>query len=117
EKEKIIGILDDLNNDMVKDSRAIWGFAEEALMEFNSSRLLIDRLKDNGFDVMTNVGGMETAFVGFWGEGPPVVGIIAEYDALPGCGPPVGENGHGCGHNLYSVASVYAAIAVKNMLE
>jgi aminobenzoyl-glutamate utilization protein B len=117
EKEKIIEILDDLNIEMVKDSRAIWGFAEEALMEFDSSRLLIDRLKANGFDVMTNVGGMETAFVGSWGEGSPVIGIIAEYDALPGCGPPVGENGHGCGHNLYSVASVYAAIAVKNMLE
>jgi aminobenzoyl-glutamate utilization protein B len=117
EKENVISLLDDLKGEMIKNSRAIWEFAEEALMEYKSSKLLIDRLASNGFDVKTNVGGMETAFVGSWGEGAPVVGVIAEYDALPGCGPPVGENGHGCGHNLYAVASVYAAIALKKILE
>jgi aminobenzoyl-glutamate utilization protein B len=116
-KDRALEIFQGLEKDMVSDSKAIWEYAEEALMEFKSSKLLVERLGANGFKVETGIGGMETAFIGTWGDGSPIIGIIAEYDALPDCGPPVGENGHGCGHNLYAVASVYAAIVVKKILE
>lgn len=117
EKERVIELLEAVKDQMNRDSRTIWEYAEEALMEFKSSKLLMERLGASGFNLKREAGGMKTAFVGSWGNGSPVIGLIAEYDALPGCGPPVGENGHGCGHNLYGVTSVYAAIAVKKVLE
>ena len=70
--------------------------------------------------------GMPTAFVASYGSGRPIVGILAEYDALPGVGnapvprrEPRGDgvaSGHGCGHNLFGAASVAAALAVKRVL-
>jgi aminobenzoyl-glutamate utilization protein B len=70
---------------------------------------------------------MPTAFVASWGEGSPVIGILAEYDALPNIGnAPVPEqspredghlNGQGCGHNLFGAGSVGAAIALKRVMQ
>jgi len=81
EKDRALELLEGMWDRMVEDSRAIWGYAEEALMEFRSSELLMERLRGHGFEVEGGAGGMETAFVGSWGSGSPVVGIIAEYDA------------------------------------
>ena len=73
------------------------------------------------------IGGLPTAFLGRFGEGKPVIGILGEYDALPGMSQqadathpePVtpGGAGHGCGHNLLGVGSLSAVIAVKDYLE
>jgi len=73
------------------------------------------------------VAGMPTAFVASWGSGTPILGVLAEYDALPNIGnAPVPErtpredghiHGHGCGHNLFGAASVAGAIAIKRMME
>ncbi|THE11092.1 amidohydrolase [Bacillus timonensis] len=107
-------------------STQIWNFAELGLKEYKSSKLLVDLLKEEGFSIEMGVGGMPTAFVATWGEGKPVIGILGEYDALPGLSQKVsgikdqvenGGNGHGCGHNIFGVAGVGAAIAVKNAME
>lgn len=104
----------------------IWRYAEIAMTEYKSSRRLADLLEKYGFRVERNVAGMPTAFVATYGSNEPVIGILAEYDALPGLSQkaipkqePVeaGKPGHGCGHNLFGAASVGGALAVKSVIE
>ena len=92
-------------------SRKIWEYAEIGLKEFKSSDLLVSELEANGFKVKRGLAGMPTSFVGTYSRGPgkPVIGILAEFDALP--------NGHSCGHNLFGTGSVAAAIATKTAME
>jgi aminobenzoyl-glutamate utilization protein B len=108
-------------------SNAIWSFAELGMQEFRSSALLIKTLEDEGFSIEKGVAGMPTCFVATWGNGKPVIGILGEFDALPGLSQkanspfkdPVvtGAPGHGCGHNMMGTAGVSAAIAVKKSME
>jgi len=114
-KERIIEICD-----------KIWEYAELGLIEYKSSKLLADELEMHGFEVKRGVAGMPTAFVATWGEGKPVIGIMGEYDALPGLSQkkvprpePLepGKPGHGCGHNIHGTSGAAAAIAVKKTME
>jgi aminobenzoyl-glutamate utilization protein B len=110
-----------------KISDAIWSYAELGLQEHKSSALLIKTLEEEGFSVDRGLADMPTCFVASWGSGKPVVGILAEYDALPmlsqkGRTPkqdPVvaGAPGHGCGHNLMAAAATAAAIAAKRTMK
>lgn len=104
----------------------IWSFAETGLRERRSAKLLADRLRQEGFAVTQGVADMPTAFVATFGSGAPVIGILAEYDALPGVGNEAtpgralrsdgNQNGHGCGHNLFGAAAVGGAIALKQLI-
>jgi aminobenzoyl-glutamate utilization protein B len=103
----------------------IWSYAETGLEEVRSSQELISLLKANGFEVEEGVAGMPTAFVATFGSGRPSIGILAEYDALPGLSqdkvPERRERegvraGHGCGHSIFGTASTGAAIAVKEAI-
>jgi aminobenzoyl-glutamate utilization protein B len=104
-------------------SRKIWDYAETALQETKSAALLADLLEKEGFTVTRGVAGMPTAFVASAGSGSPVIGILAEYDALPGLSQVAGASkktplvagapGHGCGHNLLGTAAVAAAVAAN----
>jgi len=106
---------------------AIHGFAETALLEHRSSGYLADMLERGGFTVERGVAGLPTAFVATYGSGKPVIGVLAEYDALPGLSQkpavpyqePLVENapGHGCGHNLFGTGSTAAAMAIKAVME
>jgi aminobenzoyl-glutamate utilization protein B len=108
-------------------SDAIWSYAELGLQEYKSSALLIKTLEEAGFTVEKGLAGMPTCFVARWGSGKPVVGILAEYDALPMLSQqgrvarqsPVvaGAPGHGCGHNLMGAAATAAAIAVRQAMQ
>jgi aminobenzoyl-glutamate utilization protein B len=101
---------------------AIWERPEIGLQERFASKRIADELVVNGFDVTWGVGGMDTAFVASWGEGSPIVGILGEYDALPSLSQDAtperrelvpGGPGHGCGHNLYGVGALGAALAMQ----
>jgi aminobenzoyl-glutamate utilization protein B len=102
----------------------IWNHAELGYKEVESSKLHQKTLKDNGFTVQAGIADIPTAFVATFGEGKPVIGILAEFDALPGLSQtaePVKKSagkigGHGCGHHLFGTASVAAAIELKNTL-
>jgi aminobenzoyl-glutamate utilization protein B len=83
-------------------------------------------LKEEGFTIETGVAGIPTAFTATFGSGTPVIGVLGEYDALPGFSQdavpfkkdlPGNTNGHACGHHLFGSASAAAAIAVKNWLK
>ncbi|MCS7386855.1 MAG: M20 family metallopeptidase [archaeon GB-1867-005] len=111
---------------IIEISDKIWEFAELGLKEFKSSALLASELERHGFKVERGVAGMPTAFVATWGEGKPVIGIMGEYDALPGLSQkPIprkeplveGAPGHGCGHNIHGASGMAAAIAVKIAME
>ncbi|MFQ5722580.1 MAG: M20/M25/M40 family metallo-hydrolase, partial [Candidatus Aminicenantales bacterium] len=103
----------------------IWGYAELAMEEYKSSELLASYLEKMGFTVTRGVAGMPTAFVAVYGSGQPVIGILAEYDALPGLSQDTvpykkalkeGAPGHGCGHNVFGPASTAAAVALKEVM-
>ena len=107
--------LDSTSPQWSEVSEKIWGFSETALKETKSAALLADVLQKEGFIVTRGVAGMPTAFVASAGSGAPVVGILAEYDALPGLSQVGGQSkktplvagapGHGCGHNLLGTAA------------
>ena len=106
-------------------SDEIWRYAETALRETRSSKALADWAEAQGFRVTRGVANMPTAFVAEFGEGKPVIGIMGEFDALPGISQRAqptkealepGAAGHGCGHNMFGVGSLGAAVAVKNLI-
>jgi aminobenzoyl-glutamate utilization protein B len=107
-------------------NQAIWKFAEVGLQEHQSSKLLVDKLTTAGFKVERGISGMPTAFVASYGSGSPVIGILAEYDALPGLSQkasparePVTEGaaGHACGHSGLGTGALGAALAVKQAID
>ncbi|MBX7494467.1 amidohydrolase [Qipengyuania sp. 6B39] len=107
-------------------AREIWELAELGYLETRSSGLLVDELQQEGFAIRPGVAGIPTAFVAEWGEGGPVIGLLAEFDALPGINQsdsptrdPIDGKiaGHACGHNLFGAGSLTAAIAIKNWLK
>ncbi len=105
----------------------LWDHPELSLAEFKSSERLEKYLGENGFEIEKRVPGMPTAFMATWGAGKPVIGFLAEYDALPNLSQksqvtepdPViaGAPGQGCGHNLLGTSICTAAIATKAALE
>ncbi|MEY4335253.1 MAG: hypothetical protein RLZZ45_172, partial [Bacteroidota bacterium] len=107
-------------------SLQIWKNAELGYKEVKSSALLQETLKKEGFTVETGVADIPTAFVATYGSGSPVIGILAEFDALPGLAqeavpekkPIAGQaGGHGCGHHLFGAASVAAGVSIKKLIE
>lgn len=127
DKKVIYEILDKKADELYKLSDSIWDEAELAFEEYKSSKIIIEALKNNGFEVENGLAGIETAFSGKYGEGKPVIAFLGEYDALTnlsqeaGCTykKPVVEGGcgHGCGHNLLGAGNLAAAIGVKEYLE
>ena len=107
-------------------ARSIWEWAEVGYQEVKSSALLQKELSASGFEIEAGVAGIPTAFVATAGSGKPVIGILAEFDALPGINQdavperrPIAQKqaGHACGHHLFGAASVSAGIAIANWLK
>lgn len=105
--------------------KQLHSLAETGYNEYRSAELLCAHLEANGFSIERGVAGLPTAFIASFGEGRPVIGVMAEYDALPGMAqdtvtfrqaPECGGAGHGCGHNLLGTGSVAGAVAVSKWL-
>lgn len=103
----------------------IWELAELGYKEDKSSALLQQELKQAGFTIENGVADIPTAFVASYGSGKPVLGLLAEFDALPGVSQdavpekkalPGSQAGHACGHHLFGTASTASAIALKDWL-
>ena len=121
----MVASIDNHEKELIGLSDKIWGFAETALKELESSKLLADYAEAKGFKVTRGVAGMPSAFIAEYGSGKPIVGIMGEYDALPGLSqkaiptrdPLVAEGaGHGCGHNMFGAASLGAALSIKELI-
>jgi aminobenzoyl-glutamate utilization protein B len=127
QKQLMGRIIEEMHEDFWRLSDDIWADAELGLMEYKSSRRLADTLEARGFQVERGVAGMPTAFVASWrsGTGKPVVGLTAEYDALPHlsqkAGVPrrqpliEGAPGHGCGHNTMGAMQALVASAIQRI--
>lgn len=108
-------------------NRSVWEYAELGYQETKSAAAIIKALEDDGFTVTKELAGIPTAFKAVWGSGSPVVGILGEYDALPGLSQKAGvaapepdeghTTGHGCGHCALGAGAVGAAMAAKAYLE
>jgi len=125
--KKVLEAIDAEKENFCDLSDKIWDNPETAFLETISAGLLIDALKEYGFEVTEKLAGIDTAFSGRFGSGKPVIGILGEYDALSGLsqveGTAVkeaivdGAPGHGCGHNLLGVGALAAAVGVKKYIE
>lgn len=107
-------------------SNAIFDNPETAFEEHIAADLMCTMLEEEGFSVVRGVSGMATAYVARYGVGKPVIGLLAEYDALPGMSQEAGAlsahpvtpdaPGHACGHNLLGAGALAAALSVKDYL-
>jgi aminobenzoyl-glutamate utilization protein B len=122
----LISAIDAKRDSYADVAKRIWEFAEVGYQETRSSALLQEQLSSAGFSVSAGVAEIPTAFVATYGSGKPVIGIIGEFDALPGLSQaavperkPLDPNGagHACGHHLFGTGSVAAAIAVKDWMK
>lgn len=127
DKQEALDIAQALQPTVDALSIDLWDYSETALREHQSAERLATELEQNGFTVERGVADMPTAFVASYGSGRPVIGILAEFDALPGVGnaavperaPRQDGNtaGQGCGHNVFGAASTAGAIALKRVME
>ncbi len=105
--------------------KSIFNYAETAYGEFRSADQWTRYLESEGFTVERNAGGIPTAFVASFGSGSPVIGMMAEYDAIAGMSQDTvpyrkplipGAPGHACGHNVLGTGSIAGAVAVSKYL-
>ena len=125
-KKDLLNSIEEKTLELTSLSDKIWEAAEVAFREDKSAEYLIEYAEANGLKIERGLAGMPTAFTASYGKGKPVIGIIGEFDALPGLSQTTapyrdeliqGGAGHGCGHNLFGTASLGAAIAIKELIE
>lgn len=118
--------IDRNKSKLAEISDMIWEYAELGFVEFKSAKLLASELESHSFQVEMGVAGIPTSFVGIWGKDKPVIGVMGEYDALPGLSQkalPIkeprkeGKPGHGCGHNIHGTSGLGGAIALRYAME
>lgn len=125
--EFVSEIIEQNKDTLVDVSNQVWRFAETGFQEKKSAQLLVQTLKNEGFTVEEGVAEIDTAFIGSYGSGKPVIVFLGEFDALSGLSQEGGQvnyapvekngNGHGCGHNLLGTGSLAAALAVRDYLK
>lgn len=109
-QQRVLNAIDAARTSTRKTSEFIYANPETAMKEEKSSAALADLLEEFGFEVERGAGGVKTAFVAKRGSGGPVIGFLAEYDALP-------DVDHGCGHNLIAGSNAVAGIGLAAALE
>lgn len=124
-KKAVLASVEKHQQELIQLSDQIWEYAETAMKETKSSKVLSDYAKAQGFRVTTGVAQIPTAFIAEYGSGLPIIGILGEFDALPGLSQKAqatkealtsGAPGHGCGHNMFGAGSLGAAVAIKELI-
>ena len=122
--DDVLKTLDAKSESYGEIAQTIWDLAEMGYQEEKSAALLQKTLANAGFTIKKGVAGIPTAFTAEYGSGTPIIGIMGEYDALPGLSQQAvpekksaGKTaGHACGHHLFGTASTAATIAVKDWM-
>lgn len=107
---QVLDVVDASRDELVGLSHDLHAHPEVGFEEHRSAAAVAGVLDAHGFHVTTGVAGLETAFVAEAGSGPLVIGICAEYDALPGIG-------HACGHNVIAGAAVGVGLALARVAD
>lgn len=124
--DSVLASIDERRDMTAELAQNLWDWAELGYQENRSSTLLQNTLAAEGFSIEAGVAGIPTAFVASWGDGGPVIAVLAEFDALPGINQDAtalrsvveGKHaGHACGHNLFGAGSVTAALEIRKWLE
>jgi len=124
-KQAVLNSIVKQEKELISLSDQVWSFAEIAMKEHQSAKVLSAYAEQKGFKVTRNVADIPTAFIAEYGSGKPIIGILGEFDALPGLSQKAipskealnaGAAGHGCGHNMFGAASLGAAVAVKELI-
>ncbi|MFZ9742386.1 MAG: M20/M25/M40 family metallo-hydrolase, partial [Chitinophagaceae bacterium] len=124
-KQSVLNSIVNQEKDLITLSDQVWSFAEIAMKEQQSAKVLSAYAEKKGFKITRNIADIPTAFIAEYGSGKPIIGILGEFDALPGLSQKaqptkealnVGAAGHGCGHNMFGAASLGAAVAVKELI-
>jgi len=124
-KKWVLASVDKHQQELINLSDSVWKFAETALKETQSAKILSGYAEKNGFTIRRGVAEMPSAFIAEYGSGKPVIGILGEFDALPGLSQKAQTTrealkadapGHGCGHNMFGAASLGAALAIKELM-
>jgi len=120
----VVEFINENKKKYIELANKIWEYAEVALEEVESVKKQIDLLYSEEFKIIKSPF-YPTAFMAEYGKGRPVIGLLGEYDALPGLSQainpekkPIPEktSGHDCGHNLLGIGAVLAAVAVKEVI-
>ncbi len=127
EKQAALAAIEEKETLVAQVADAVWDYAELSMQEVKSAALFCDVLEKEGFAVEKGICHIPTAFSASFGQGKPVIGILAEYDGLSGLSQEAGSteyhelvkggSGHGCGHNLLGAGALAAALGVKHYLE
>lgn len=124
-KAAVLASVEKHQKELTDLSDQVWGFAEIAMKENKSAKVLADYAEAQGFRVTRGVAAIPTAFVAEYGSGKPIIGVLGEFDALPGLSQKAqptkealltGAPGHGCGHNMFGAASLGAALTIKELI-
>ena len=124
-KKVVLSSIETQEQQLIGLSDSVWKFAETALKETKSAAILSDYAEKKGFTVQRGVAEMPSAFIATYGSGKPIIGILGEFDALPGLSQKAQTSrealnanapGHGCGHNMFGAASLGAAVAIKELI-
>ena len=124
-KKEVLLSVDKHQKELIALSDQIWEFAETAMVETKSAKVLADYAEAQGFKVTRGVAEVPTAFIAEYGSGKPIIGVLGEFDALPGLSQKAQTTkdalakdapGHGCGHNMFGAGSLGAALSIKELI-
>lgn len=125
-KSRISQLVDEKKKVFFDCNDAIWGYAETRFATKQSADALCRILEEEGFEIQRGIAHMDNAFVAAYGEGRPVIGILAEYDALGNMSQQAdvaeknyleeGGNGHGCCHHALGAGALAGAVGIKDYL-
>jgi aminobenzoyl-glutamate utilization protein B len=124
-KQAVLSSVAKHEKELIGLSDEVWAHAEIAMKEHQSAKALSEYAEKQGFKVTRNIAGIPTAFIAEYGSGKPIIGILGEFDALPGFSQKAqttkeplkeGAAGHGCGLNMFGAASLGAAVSIKELI-
>jgi len=126
-KERLVELIEQKRDTFITAADMIWDTPETRFATERSVRPFYDILEREGFTIEKGLANMEHAFVATYGQGKPVIGILAEYDALDNLSQVAdasekealveGGHGHGCGHNLLGTGALAAAVGLKDLMQ
>ncbi|MGG5329309.1 amidohydrolase [Enterococcus sp. AZ163] len=125
-KEQISQMIEAKRDKFIAAADRIWSTPETRFATEKSVQPFYEILEEEGFEVEKGLADMDHSFVATYGSGKPIIGILAEYDALSNLSQVAdlgeqkaevpGGNGHGCGHNLLGTGALAGAVGIKDYI-
>ncbi|YCK81530.1 M20 family metallopeptidase [Arthrobacter sp. D3-18] len=105
QRQRVLYSVSEQQPQLIHLSETLHANPELGWQEHRAAGWTAEYLSAHGFEVERKYLGFPTAIRAVFGTGSRRVGLMAEYDALPGLG-------HACGHNIITAISCGAAVAL-----